>query len=475
MEIETIKMGRTKAVIFAIFCITFLVAFFFLRNLVDGNPIVADGFQNLTISKNLVGHHLFSVSDAEFPNSDMQREPAWPAVTAVLISVFSLNSEPVDVLATSYSLIFKYLNLLIYVLSISIISSYVFIKTRKVVFSVILLILALSVYGTTPRLLNNFNNEALATLFFLTSSILLHESIKGQLIHSKWLASIFLGLSFGFLALTKAQFLYICFPVILVLFFVNSRKALVVFVVVAAVITPWIYRNYILFDEMQIAARGKTVAAVRVILTSEPTTQERLCMAYAFSHPALRGPFGAFLEIDNFDFAYGGKCQRLNRETCFDMGTVKVKCTPFAEDMYSSDYTSKIQYFYKGFLAGELIEKNKLGFGDIAKFDVELIKKYIQTLPLFMWRGFGFSDYPLVSICISIAIFGLLFTQFWPFAILCISSQLFHILLTHNIPRYHAVEFPVLVASTIFLLYLCYQKCLFFVGWWGKEHFYEIK
>lgn len=434
-----------------LFLSTFLI-FGFLFNFIDSNPIVGDGFQNLSIAKNIVSHFSFSAGGSE--NPDMAREPAWPALTGLVIYFASLTSVPVDLLATTFSYVFKYTNILIYALSIGVAASYVFFKTRSVAFFVVFLVLALSIYGTIPRLINNFNNEALATLLVLVNSILLHEIIKGRLIDSKYYAPVFLGISLGILALTKAQFLYICLPVFFVLFYDNKKKSFITFVALLIVVTPWLYRNYTLFGEPAIAKRGKTVAAVRIILTSEPTSQERLCLAFAFSHPVLQPSLESLLGINKLDFSQGGKCQRINREICFDMGTIKVKCAPFQEDISKSDYASKIQYFYKGYSAGQLIEKNQLSLNDIAVFDIKFVQNYLETLPLFAWRGFGFSDYPLLSLIISFSIFGLLFTQYWPFALLCVSSQLFHIFLTHNIPRYHAVEFPVLASSAIYLLWL---------------------
>ena len=284
--------------------------------------------------------------------------------------------------------------------------------------------------------------------------------MKGRWIESRYCAPVLLGIFLGFLALTKAQFLYISIPVIFILLLNNKNKAFIVFLAMFFICAPWIFRNYTLFGEPAIADRGKTVAAVRLVLTSEPTSQEYPCMAYAFSHPKIQPYLGSFLSIKNNDFSQGKKCQKLNRELCFDMGLTRVMCEPFPEDVYSSNWKSRIQYFYRGYYAGRLMEKNQLSFKDVAVFDFKLAQKYLKTLPLFAWRGFGFSDYPLFSVIVSFSLFGLLFTPYWPFAVLCVCSQLFHIFLTHNIPRYHAIEFPVLVFSAVYLLWLF--RCKYF-------------
>jgi hypothetical protein len=246
------------------------------------------------------------------------------------------------------------------------------------------------------------------------------------------------------------------------LFVNNKQKALTVLLALLVVTGPWLYRNFTLFDDPAIAKRGKIVASVRVVLTSEPASSEHLCMAYAFSHPAIQPYLEPFLGVTQPDFSQGGKCQKLNRELCFDMGSKRVSCAPFPEDAYFPDWASKMQYFYRGYYAGVQMEENQATFADITRFDLKFAKNYVKTLPLFAWRGFGFSDFPLLSVMISLSVFGLLFTSFWPFALLCASSQLFHIFLTHNIPRYRDVEFPVLVFSALCIIWLFWRSYLRF-------------
>jgi len=441
----------------ALFGFAFIVFIFSLRSLIDANPIVADGYQNLSVARNIINHTIFSSTeiDGATPTSDMQREPAWPFLTALFIYILSLD-HPTAVLAAEFSFYFKYFNLSLYSLAASVASSFVYLKSRKVILSLLVLVLFLLVYGTTPRLINNFNNEALATLFLLVASILFYVSILNK--NRGGIISIVLGLVLGVLALTKAQYLYICFPLALVLLFVNRRNSVLAISAFAVVVSPWIFRNYELFNEPAIAKRGKTVLAVRIILTSEPSSEERLCMAYAFTHPSLQHYIEKTLGINNNDFIRGRKCQRLNRETCFDMGTVKVRCSAFPEDQYTSDYSSKIQLFYKGFHAGQQIEEGNLRFADLFLSSPDFFMKYITTFPLFVWRGMGFSDYPLVAVMLTISTFALLFTRYWSFSLLCVSSFLFHVSITHNIPRYQATLFPIMIISFVFLIYLAITR-----------------
>ncbi len=186
-------------------------------------------------------------------------------------------------------------------------------------------------------------------------------------------------------------------------------------------------------------------------------------MAFAFCHPSIRRPLGSLSGISEIDYARGGKFQKLGRELAFDMGITIIR-DPMPEEL-GGDWRSKIQYFNQGYAAGLLIEQNKLKYYDIAKYDFHFFKKYILTLPLYAWRGFSFSAYPFISLAISLSVFALLLTKYWPFALLCVSSQIFHIFFTHNIPRYHAIEIPVLISSLVFLIltfFRFYKKIVFY-------------
>jgi hypothetical protein len=137
------------------------------------------------------------------------------------------------------------------------------------------------------------------------------------------------------------------------------------------------------------------------------------------------------------------------------MGTERVGCAPFPGDVPAwtrGDWRKSIQYFYRGMAAGLEIEANRLQFSDIAPLTLDNIGRYIQTLPLFAWRGMGFSAFPWLSILLTISAFALIFTRLWPFAVLTLSTHLFHLLFTHNIPRFHAIELGVMIVSMTYLL-----------------------
>lgn len=178
----------------ALFGVVFFIFLFFMGSLIDGNSIVADGYQNLSVAKNIVDHSVFSSGETggRAPTPDMLREPAWPFLTAIFIYIFSLD-YPTGVLASEFSSYFKYLNLSLYALIASVASCWVYLKTKQVIFGLFCFSLFLLIYGTTPRLINNFNNEALATLFLLAGSILFYKAVQaragGYCLYSTWIGT----------------------------------------------------------------------------------------------------------------------------------------------------------------------------------------------------------------------------------------------------------------------------------------------
>lgn len=423
----------------------FVISLLVLHPRLTATPIVADGYQNLSIAVNIVQHGVFSSAPTSLP--DMVREPAWPALTAGLLWLTGHASTPAEVLAGQHALLFKQINLVFYALLITAICSLISHQLRSLPYAILGLALSLLVFYTTPRLFNYYNNEAPAALLLFIASLFLFR-LQQQ---PRTGTAVAAGLALGLLALTKAQFLYIPLIPLLILAWRYRRHAAVAAGVFLLVVTPWMVRNALLFDHYTIAERGKTVAAVRLMLTVAPSGSEYRCMAYAFSHPSLRPAAGKITGISAQDFLRHGRCERLNRETCFDMGTERVPCTPFAGDLPPAPWQQRVQYFYRGFAAGEEMEAGRLRFADITPLNGHLISRYLITLPLFAWRGMGFSGYPLLSIALTLSLFALCFTRYRAFSLPAATAHLFHLALTHNIPRYHIAELGVMLVAAVWL------------------------
>ena len=432
-------------------CVAALISLVVLASLIDSVPIIYDGRENLNAASNLIRYGVFSSAKDSVPLLDMKREPAWPALTAGLLFLSGLHKIEPEQLATRHQTLFKGMNAVLLALVVGIASGLAWFWARRPAIAwVISLILSLAALATMPRLVNYFNNESLAMLLLIVASAVTFFACKGT-----WRSAISLGLALGLLALTKAQFLYIAFIPIIVLGFINKKQAGFVLLTFALIVTPWIARNTVTFGEPAISERGKTVAAIRIIMVTEHRQSEHACMAFAFTHPQWREQIGKVLGISGQDFNQGARCERFNREICFDMGTEKIGCAPFPEDIppwSRGDWRKSVQYFFRGMAAGQEIEANSLRFADIAPLSIDNIVRYVQTLPFFAWRGMGFSAFPLLSIVLTISAFTLIITRLWPFAVLTLSTHIFHVIFTHNIPRYHAIELGVMILSMTYLL-----------------------
>lgn len=432
-------------------CVAALISLFVLACLINSGPIIADGKENLTTASNLIRYGIFSSADDSVPLPDMKREPAWPTLTAGLLLLSGLYQIEPDKLATQHQVLFKEMNAVFLALVVGFASGLAwFWARRRLLAWIIALVLALAALTTMPRLVNYFNNEPLAMLLVLAASALTFFASRGT-----WRSAVSLGLALGLLALTKAQFLYIAFIPIVALGFMSKKQAGFALLVFALVVTPWLARNTITFGKPAISERGKIVAAVRMIMVTEHRQSERACMAFAFTHPSWREPIGKAMGISRHHFDQGNRCQRFNREIAFDMGIEKVDGTFFPGDVPAwtrGDWSKTVQYFYKGMAVGEELEANALRFSDIAPLTFDNIVRYLQTLPLFAWRGMGFSAFPWLSILFTISAFALIVTRLWPCSVLVLSTHLFHLLFTHNIPRYHAIELGLMIFAMAYLL-----------------------
>lgn len=445
-----------KLIDITIIFILFAICLSIFMPLRGNNNIVSDGYQNLLLSSNIANKNVFSASPDGLP--DMIREPAWPFLISILIKASDLNSLPIDALAITHKNFFK--NIDVFICSLIVLSTYLFVlkALHSYVFAFLSVCITLAVIKSTPFLIMFFNSEALATLILQLSSITYLYLFKKKTLP----LAILCGVGFGILVLTKAQFIYILLAPLLILAFMNKKVFLFTFFAFALIISPWLLRNYHYFDNFAIAKRGAIVASVRYMLTVGPTVDEYYCMAYAFTSPYLRPLIDKYTTLRVADFQQYGRCERLNREICYDMGEVVIPCARFGVDVAAAvPWTDRIQYFYQGFAAGLEIGRGKLSFSDFMVINSSTITKYAKTYPLFLLRGVGFSGYPVLIILMTICMFATLFTPLWPLPILALSSHLFHVSLTHNIPRYHIFEIPIMTFCFVYCLKLILDHCLF--------------
>jgi len=247
-------------------------------------------------------------------------------------------------------------------------------------------------------------------------------------------------------------------PIVVLAIFVKTRsfkKALIIVSTVLIVIAPWLIRNKLIFGKPAIASRGNTVFAARICTVVEHEPGEVKYMFYAFTHPKLRPYIEKITAVKESDFNEGGYGQRFNREHGFDMASEIVRSTQFKGDILarsSGDYKSAIQLRVKGAVIGENIEQGKFKFLDYFHINAENIFRYTYLLPLYFWRGLCFSSFPVIALLLMLSQFLMVMTKLRGIVIISLSSHVFHLMFTHNIVRYHIVEFGIMLFCFVYFL-----------------------
>jgi hypothetical protein len=299
----------------------------------------------------------------------------------------------------------------------------------------------------------------------------------------RWTAAILTGLAFGALALTKAAALYVslvAMPLLaasLVLYGLTSRRSALALLGVtvlafALTVTPWMTRNYVLFDDFAIAQRGGGVLLVRA-LKDQMTLEEYGGTFYAYSPAALKkNVFERFLGFERKDLQPGGRYERLVRGRPQDV-----------EATAEGDPARAISFFGKAGALQALWTKELLDQGrphhEIDRVLQQKAMEMIQaapgrhlalTLP-FAWRGlwsFGGSAksgggylFVLLANLVSFSIFlAFPLVAVWrrrpdwlAFSLLGFGWYWFHALLTHFISRYSQPLIPLAVLSVLVLVH----------------------
>jgi len=257
---------RNKNIIFLFILIILGISlFFFWTRTVSDLKIPADGYFN--ISFNLTNKGIFSLQK---PNSEtevtptMRRAPGYPYFLSGLVTIFKLEElqkecilkEECNRFLTQISFIFSF----ICILSIFFLFLTCLLLGANYLASVSVSIIAMII--VSKEIIANYNSESLALVLFSISSYFLARFIKTQKKREIFLFSIFLGL----LILTRNVFLYfIPFFLIVLLIFGYEKKNyfkqklinLMIFsFVLISLISPWMLRNYIIFDSFSIAQSG---------------------------------------------------------------------------------------------------------------------------------------------------------------------------------------------------------------------------
>ncbi|OQA64700.1 MAG: hypothetical protein BWY38_02975 [Ignavibacteria bacterium ADurb.Bin266] len=95
------KKFNNRFLRFTAFVTIFIVSFVILSRKVKDNPIVGDGYENVTIAVGIVQKCSFSLDSKGVPQykiPTMKREPLWPMIAALCIKAGGLDKFDVETL-----------------------------------------------------------------------------------------------------------------------------------------------------------------------------------------------------------------------------------------------------------------------------------------------------------------------------------------------------------------------------------------
>lgn len=284
--------------------------------------------------------------------------------------------------------------------------------------------------------------------------------------------SFFLGLLFGFLIISKGVFfylvpLYLILMIFLILFkdrslfkFEKIKILAFSFLLTFLTILPWQLRNYVYLNDFSLTSRGGTILLLRAEM-DQMNSEERVGMFYVFAPEVLKKlVFEKFFGYEKVDYLGGGKLQRLNRDLENDYRAIEI-----------GDYNQLVSFLRRSIyisIPKYKEEANHLGLDSdqyIKEVSLSMIKEnwksHLISSLSFAWKGLWFYKGNNLAFVIVIGLSYLLFffmfiksiirweVEFLIFSTLPMLVFIFHVLLTHNIPRYILPIVPFVSLSMI--------------------------
>lgn len=422
-------------------------------------PIIKDAAQNVRSAYHLVHDGMISSNGSE---PQMRREPLPIVAIAALLLVHPDFAEPHsvdDLLTGRLNPSVKLVNALWRFLA----AFFIFLLCWELfpgvllpaMMAVICIALGEVVFFAHPGMVDRLYTEIPASAMLLLASWCAVRFVRTKAI----LSALFLGVALGALALTKATFLYvsICFIAVLLIMEVVKRLRspvdswsrlvslyAVITLALAAVIAPWVIRNYIEFDQPQIASRGEEVLGVRVLLTEQPL----LGTLYASSPDRIKKRYiGPLTGYTRKDLKPGGRLE--------DLVTAKSR----------RDQTFALRMQADGFSGDRDEWLRHMAISYISEHPL----RYIASIGVFAYKGMWFlgragTDFNIVAMLCFLGVFfwsvlsgnQKLFAAFGSGAGLYLFISAF----THALTRYNAPITPLVIIANLWLLVAIVRRIL---------------
>lgn len=283
-----------------------------------------DPWQNASFGYNLYYHGTLSVSENHRAPS-MHRDMLPGVFLAALIAVDPHFSKTTKYESLNKGVLAKRLKMInvfwagtAYLLILGI----CYLLTTSYLMGWIAVILSHFLFYTGPRYIDTLYTEVPASTFLLLSSLCLILFFRNPKPKFAFAA----GISLGFLALTKAAFLFIG-AVALIVFFVfwkllnkktTWKKTFTEFFLIPVLFFglcgTWMMRNYIHFRVFNLSGKGSNVLWARAHLNQNITLDEMFGSFIVDAPKAIKQMAQNFYIVKDNDFKLGGRWQRLYRD-----------------------------------------------------------------------------------------------------------------------------------------------------------------
>ena len=384
-----------------------------------------DDRENLSMAYNLYKYGVLSVSKEEdsppFPSCN--REPVTPFMAAIFMHLYPgfnqdwtleellQSGKPIKTLKY-VNIVWLFLSLLGAWWSVRLLGGNLITASFTTI-----LVYAFSFFATLDgrtfySVLGNVMSETPSIALIIWSGVFLVLAYKRK----KAFPVISAGVVFGLLALTKATFYYVFFPIplifigLLLLDREPLKKGLILSFLFllgfSLTVYPYMIRNYYHFNQLKISDRGGRVLLLRAYKNEMTWTE----IKGAFYHWAPRGyqpAIGKVLGFSDQDLMLGGSLQRLNRHIFvkdpeFEALDRRAAAEARPDDAISFVYTQQaeraaVDRMIRRTYSKEISEGSIDAFQEIDrhlrnKAKTMIMEKPIRHLlltPLFFWRGIG--------------------------------------------------------------------------------------
>lgn len=455
-----------------------LVAMFFFLFLANSNrinnlsPLQKDSSEYLELSYHLAFNKTFSY-DGVTPTN--YREPLSSFLNAVNIHLFTDIKDSIEVnqLGMDLNLVSQITRINIFYLFMLYIGIWWlhFILTRSHSWMVFSAFIPMTYFSISTTYLKNLLSDVPSIVLFVFSTCVL-LSINEK---PKFWKSFLLAVLLGLLIISKGVFYYLV-PFYLVLMigliWLKDKTPLKIqkikifalsFLLTFLTIFPWQLRNYIYLDDFSLTTRGGTILLIRAEM-DQMNSEERVGMFYVFAPEILKKViFEKYLGYERADYLDGGKLQRLNRDLendykAIELGNYNQLVGFLKRSMFITFPMLQAEAGRKGLDSDQYIKEVSL-----SAFKENWKTHLLVSIP-FAWKGLwfykgnnlafvlliGFSYFVFFTIFIKSILYWKI--DYLIFLTLPMFVFVFHVLLTHNIPRYILPIVPFISLSMVVFL-----------------------